>query len=81
MPLAFALIRVSFIVTANAIGRYVCNLTVMSDIALALSKTYLILDCVLSQFLTIGLNADVRESLGFVAFAFAREKGRKAESA
>lgn len=81
MPLAFALIRVSLIVTANAIGRYVCNLTVMSDIALALSKTYLILDCVLSQFLTIGLNADVCESLGFVAFAFAREKGRKAESA
>ena len=47
-----------------------CNLTVMRDSALALSKTHLILDCVMSQFLTVGINADMRELLGFVAFAF-----------
>lgn len=47
----------------------------MRDIALALSETQPISDSVLLQFFTIGFNADVRESLGFVAFAFAREKG------
>lgn len=57
------------------------QLTVMRDIAMALLKTQPISDCVLSQFLTIGFNTGVREPLGFVAFAFARERGRKAESA
>ena len=67
-----------FCINSSEVNCYsLCNLliclqlTIMRDIAMALLKTQPISDCVLSQFLTIGFNTGVRESLGFVAFAFA----------